>query len=112
EVRPVFKRLDDHFLGETEHHGAGGEWRVEAPRVRWAVLEAIEAAAVEMGVPRSPDFNTGDNLGVGRFHVNQKGGTRWSAARGFLKPVLGRTNLRLETGVLVERVLFEGRRAR
>jgi choline dehydrogenase-like flavoprotein len=111
DVRPVFKRLDDHFLGEGEHHGAGGEWRVEEPRVRWAVLDAIEAAAVEMGVPKSPDFNTGDNLGVGAFHVNQKGGVRWSAATAFLKPVLRRPNLRLETGVLVERVIFEGKRA-
>ena len=34
-----------------------------------------------------------------------------STARAFLKPVLGRPNLRLETGVLVEKVLFEGRRA-
>ena len=34
DVRPVFKRLDNHFLGDTEHHGAGGEWRVEQPRVQ------------------------------------------------------------------------------
>ena len=112
DVAPVFRRLDDHFLGETEHHGAGGEWRVEQPRVRWAVLDAIARAAVEMGVPATDDFNTGDNTGVGLFHVNQKRGLRWSAARGFLKPALRRANLRLETGVLVERVLFEGLRAR
>jgi choline dehydrogenase-like flavoprotein len=48
---------------------------------------------------------------VGYFHVNQKQGFRWSAARGFLKPALHRPNLRLETGVLVEKVLFEGKRA-
>jgi choline dehydrogenase len=36
---------------------------------------------------------------------------RVSAAKAFLKPALSRTNLRLETGVTVERVLFEGRRA-
>jgi choline dehydrogenase-like flavoprotein len=112
DVRPVFRRLDDHFLGETEHHGAGGEWRVEQPRVRWAVLDAIAKAANEMGVPSTPDFNTGDNLGVGLFHVNQKRGLRWSAAKGFLKPALSRPNLQLETGVLAERVLFEGLRAR
>jgi len=111
DVRPVFRRLDDHFLGETEHHGAGGEWRVEQPRVRWAVLDAIEAAANQLGVPSTPDFNTGDNLGVGLFHVNQKRGLRWSAAKGFLKPALSRPNLKLETGVLAERVLFEGLRA-
>ncbi len=111
DVAPVFRRLDDHFLGESEHHGVGGEWRVEAPRVRWDVLDAIAQAATQMGIPASADFNTGDNTGVGLFHVNQKRGLRWSAARGFLKPVLGRPNLRLETGVLVEKVLFEGPRA-
>jgi choline dehydrogenase-like flavoprotein len=111
DVRPVFRRLDDHFLGDTEHHGAGGEWRVEEPRLRWRVLDAIRDAATEMGVPQTSDFNTGDNTGVGYFHVNQKRGLRWSAARGFLKPVLGRTNLRVETGVLAEKVLFDGKRA-
>src|SRR5882724_2574987 len=110
DVLPVFKRLDDHFLGDTEHHGAGGEWRVEQPRVKWAVLDAVEKAATEMGVPVTPDFNTGENLGVGYFHVNQKRGVRWSSARAFLKPVLGRPNLRLETGVLVEKLVFDGKR--
>ncbi len=111
DVRPVFKRLDNHFLGNTEHHGADGEWRVEQPRVQWDVLNAVARAAVEMGIPATADFNTGDNTGVGYFHVNQKRGVRWSSARAFLKPVLGRSNLRLETGVLVEKVLFEGKRA-
>lgn len=111
DVKAVFRRLDDHFLGDTEHHGAGGEWRVEQPRVRWAVLDAIARAANEMGVPSTQDFNTGDNAGVGLFHVNQRRGLRWSAARGFLAPALKRPNLRLETGVTVERVVFEGRRA-
>ncbi|MFO1161455.1 MAG: GMC family oxidoreductase N-terminal domain-containing protein [Reyranellaceae bacterium] len=111
DVRPVFKRLDNHFLGDTEHHGAGGEWRVEEPRVRWDVLDAVAKAATEMGIARTSDFNTGDNTGVGYFHVNQKRGVRWSAARAFLKPALSRANLRLETGVLVEKLVFDGKRA-
>jgi choline dehydrogenase-like flavoprotein len=111
DVLPAFRRLDDHFLGDSEHHGVGGEWRVERPRVRWDVLDAIARAAVEMGVPAVDDFNTGDNKGVGAFHVNQRRGLRWSAAKGFLKPALTRPNLRLETGVTVERVLIEAGRA-
>ena len=106
DVLPVFKRLDDHFLGESEHHGVGGEWRVEAPRLRWDILDDVIAAAGEMGIPQVPDFNAGHDAGVGYFHVNQKKGVRWSAARGFLKPVLGRTNLRLETHVLADKLLF------
>ncbi len=110
DVAPVFRKLDNHFLGDTEHHGASGEWRVEESRVRWEVLDAVIKAANEMGIPTTADFNTGDNTGVGYFHVNQKRGIRMSAARAFLKPVLKRPNLRLETGVLVEKLSFEGRR--
>ena len=112
DVLPVFKRIEDHFLGETEHHGAGGEWRVEYPRVRWDILDAVSEAACELGVPATEDFNTGDNEGVGYFHVNQKRGLRWSAARGFLKPASGRSNLRVETGCLVDRLVIEDGRAR
>ena len=111
DVLPIFKRLDCHFLGDTEHHGASGEWRVEPLRVKWEILDAVAKAATEMGIPATTNFNTGNNNGVGYFHVNQKRGLRMSAARAFLKPVLKRANLRLETGVLVEKVLFDGRRA-
>ena len=111
DVRPAFRKLEDHFLGESEHHGAGGGWRIEAPRLSWDVLDSVANAAEQMGIPRNADFNTGDNEGIGYFHVNQKRGRRWSAARGFLKPALSRPNLKLETHVLVERVLVERGRA-
>jgi choline dehydrogenase len=111
DVLPLFKRLENHFLGDTEHHGADGGLRVEAPRVSWRVLDAVREAAVELGVPAIEDFNCGDNEGVSYFHVNQKRGRRWSAARGFLKPALRRGNLRLEMNVLVERLLMENGRA-
>jgi choline dehydrogenase len=107
DVRPAFRRLEDHFLGDSEHHGTGGGWRIEAPRLSWAILDAVGDAAEEMGIPRTADFNTGDNEGIGYFHVNQKRGRRWSSARGFLKPALKRPNLRLETDVLVDRLIVE-----
>jgi choline dehydrogenase-like flavoprotein len=111
DVLPAFKRLEDHFLGASAHHGSGGGWRIEAPRLSWAVLDAVAEAAEEMGIRRTPDFNTGDNEGVGYFHVNQKRGRRWSSARGFLKPALSRPNLRLETDVLTDRLIVENGRA-
>jgi choline dehydrogenase-like flavoprotein len=111
DVLPAFRRLEDHFLGESEHHGTGGGWRIEAPRLSWAVLDAVGEAAEQMGIRKIPDFNTGDNEGVGYFHVNQKRGRRWSSARGFLKPALKRPNLRLEKNVLVDRLIVENGRA-
>jgi choline dehydrogenase len=111
DVLPYFKKHEDHFLGASDAHAVGGEWRVEPPRVRWDLLDAFCEAAAQAGIKRTPDFNSGDNEGSCAFHVNQKNGRRWSAARGFLKPVLNRPNLRLETGCLVEGVAFDGLRA-
>ncbi len=111
DVLKSFLKLEDHFLGKSEHHGVGGGWRIEAPRLSWAVLDAVADAASEMGIRRTDDFNIGDNEGIGYFHVNQKRGRRWSSARGFLKPVLNRPNLRLETGVMVDRLIVENGRA-
>jgi choline dehydrogenase len=111
DVLPFFKQHEDHFLGDGPSHAAGGEWRIEAPRIRWDLTDAVRAAAAQVGVPSVEDFNGGDNEGCAYFHVNQKRGRRWSAARGFLKPVLHRPNLRLLTGCLVESVTVENGRA-
>ncbi|MBN9582330.1 MAG: GMC family oxidoreductase N-terminal domain-containing protein [Afipia sp.] len=111
DVLPAFRRLEDHFLGNTELHGAGGGWRIEEPRLSWQVLDAVGEAAHQMGIRKVSDFNTGDNEGIGYFHVNQKRGRRWSSARGFLKPALSRPNLRLETTVLVDKLIVENGRA-
>jgi choline dehydrogenase len=111
DVLPYFKRHENHFLGESDAHGVGGELPIEEPRVRWDLLDAFRAAAAQATIKSIVDFNTGDNEGCCAFHVNQKRGRRWSAATAFLKPVLARTNLRLETGCLAEAVEFEGRRA-
>jgi choline dehydrogenase-like flavoprotein len=44
DVLPLFRKQTDHFLGDSEHHGVGGEWRIEAPRVRWDLLDAFRKA--------------------------------------------------------------------
>jgi choline dehydrogenase len=111
DVLPYFKQHENHYLGESEAHGVGGELRVEAPRVRWDVLDAFRKAAEQANIKPVADFNSGDNEGSSAFQVNQKRGRRWSAATAFLKPVLNRTNLRLETKCLVEGLVFNGRRA-
>jgi choline dehydrogenase len=110
DVLPHFLKHEDHVDGGLLH-AQGGEWRIEHPRMRWRVLDAFADAAESAGIAKTGDFNTGDNSGVGYFQVNQKDGRRWSAARGFLKPAMRRSNLSVETGALVERVMIENGRA-
>ena len=111
DVLPYFKKHEDHHAGGDEMHGAGGEWRVERPRVSWPILDAIRDAATEVGIPKIGDFNRGDNEGSDYFEVNQRRGVRWSAARGFLKPILSRPNLAFVVEAHVERILVEDGRA-
>ncbi len=111
DVLPLFMAQEDHIDPPNPLHRRGGEWRVEHPRMRWKVLDAFAEAAAQAGIAPVDDFNSGNNAGVGYFQVNQKSGVRWSAARGFLKPVLHRKNLKLVTGVHVTEVLIEDGRA-
>jgi choline dehydrogenase len=129
---PYFKLHEDHHLGASDYHGAkgtasplllndesvygkvlrhrqvGGEWRVEKQRLRWEVLDAFSQAAQQAGIPATPDFNAGNNEGVGYFEVNQKAGWRWNTAKAFLRPkCYARPNFELWTSAQVARLVLE-----
>ncbi|WP_163849148.1 GMC family oxidoreductase [Pseudooceanicola aestuarii] len=114
-----FRAHEDHYkldggtdpkTGDNERfsdmHGHGGEWRVEKQRLRWDVLDSFADAAVEAGIRKTDDFNSGDNAGVGYFDVNQRSGWRWNTAKAFLRPVKARRNLTIWTEAQVERLTF------
>ncbi|MFS8048793.1 GMC family oxidoreductase [Rhizobium sp. BR 314] len=107
DVLPYFVKSEDHYRGRDEMHGAGGEWRVEKARVRWAVLDAFQAAAREAGIPETADFNRGNNEGSGYFDVNQRSGIRWNTTKAFLRPAMQRGNLTVYTKAQVRRLIVE-----
>src|SRR5690349_9331647 len=76
-VLPVFKKSEDYHRGADAFHGSGGEWRVEKQRLSWEILNAFRNAAEEVGIPKTEDFNRGNNEGCGYFEVNQRRGFRW-----------------------------------
>jgi choline dehydrogenase len=108
-VLPYFKRAEKHFGGANDHHGCDGELCVEEPRVRWKILDAWREAAEQCGIPKVDEFNRGDNFGNAYFHMNQRGGRRWSATRAFLRPALSRPNLQLITHAHTKKVVIEQR---
>ena len=105
-VLPLFKKSEDHHAGASPFHGAGGEWRVEKQRLSWDILDAFREAAAQSGIPKTDDFNCGDNTGCGYFDVNQKRGIRWNTAKAFLRTAKRRGNLDIMTGSHVQRLLI------
>ncbi|MDP7547617.1 MAG: GMC family oxidoreductase N-terminal domain-containing protein [Alphaproteobacteria bacterium] len=112
DVLPYFRRSENYYAGADDMHGADGEWRVEEQRLSWEILAAFREAAAQVGIAKTDDFNRGDNEGCGYFQVNQRRGVRWSAAKAFLKPVLRRPNLKVQTHAQVTRIVIEDGRAR
>jgi len=111
DVLPYFLKSEDQAAVPTDElHAEGGEWRVENQRLSWDVLDAFQEAAAQEGIPKTKDFNRGDNLGCGYFHVNQRTGMRWSTAKGFLKPAKNRSNLTVLTHAEADRIEFDGTR--
>lgn len=111
EVLPYYLKSENHYLGHTAMHGSGGEWEVAKQRMSWKILDAFQEAGEEVGIPKTDDFNDGNNEGSGYFEVNQKGGRRMSTARAFLKPVRNRPNLKVITHAHTTQILFTGKRA-
>jgi choline dehydrogenase-like flavoprotein len=108
DVLSYFKKSEDYVDGPDEMHATGGEWRVDNQRLHWDVLDNWIEAAEAAGLPRTDDFNRGNNEGVGYFKVNQKKGWRWTTAKAFLRPQP--QSLKIETHAHTQRLLMDGTR--
>ena len=103
-------------LPAQENHYGGG---IGLPRRRWRMARREAARPLggsrglprggraRPGIPRTEDFNRGDNEGSGYFDVNQRSGWRWNTAKAFLRPAMGRPNLRVETKAQAKRLVIE-----
>jgi choline dehydrogenase len=111
DVLPLFVSLEDYEHGPVDGYGAGGEVRIEDPRVRWDIIDAWREAAAECGIPSVKVFNRGDNFGCAYFQMNQKRGRRWSATSAFLRPVMHRPNLTVMTQASVLKIRMRNRTA-
>jgi choline dehydrogenase len=111
QVRPHFERIESRV-------GTDGSRRGDGPLSVTDVRDRVHptnahyfAAARELGLPVSADFNGEDPEGVGYYDITVRGGLRCSAADAFLRPALRRPNVSLLKRAQARRILFEGRRA-
>ncbi len=111
EVLPYFKRSEDNERGENEFHGVGGPLSVSDSRSMSPLVDAQLEAAVQAGYELIEDLTIDSPEGVARWQLTQRNGMRCSAADAFLHPVASRPNLKVTSGVFVERIVFEGDRA-
>jgi choline dehydrogenase len=112
ELLPIFKRSQHHEPGADDYHGGGGPLNVCTQRSPNPLTQVFLDAGRAAGYAANDDFNGASQEGLGRYHLTQKNGERWSVARAYLHPVLRRPNLTVITGAHAGKVLMEGKRAR
>ena len=116
-VLPYFLKSENNELGKGEFHNDSGPISVANKKIDLKLLDEFQNAAEEMGIPKTLDFNTGNNFGVGFFQFttshSQKFGLklRCSAAKGYLNPAKKRANLKITVNAHVQKINFEGKKA-
>ena len=111
DVLPYFKRAEDNARGADAYHGQGGPLHVMDLGSPNRHSADFVAAARQAGWAANADFNGAQQEGVGLYQVTHKHGERFSAAKAYLTPHLGRPNLQVITGAHATRIVLEGRRA-
>ena len=110
-VLPYFIKSEHNSRGASEAHGADGPLWASDIEEKNELMEAIIRGAGELGVPRTDDFNRGDQEGIGYFQLFTRNGWRNSSAVAYLRPARGRGNLRVETDAQATGLILDGRRA-
>ena len=111
DVRPVYEKFERRVDAQGRAAQGGPLFVSDVRQELHPMADIFFEGARQMGIPFTEDFNGPQPEGVGRYHINTRHGMRWSAADAFLRPALKRPHVKLQTGALVERVLFEGNKA-
>lgn len=111
EVLPYFTRPERNERFDNQYHGVTGPLNVCDLTSPNPLSETFVNAAMATGLPPNEDFNNGEQEGAGLYQVTQKDGKRHSVADAYLKPVMDRPQLTVETEAFVTRLRFDGKRA-
>jgi choline dehydrogenase-like flavoprotein len=111
DVLPYFLKAENNERGADQYHATGGPLNVMDLRSPNPTGPMFVQAAHQAGFSLNPDFNGATQEGVGMYQVTQKAGERFSAAKAYLTPNLGRRNLKVLTDARTTRILLDGKRA-
>ncbi|WP_197052386.1 GMC family oxidoreductase [Halobellus rufus] len=109
EMRRYFKKSETLTAdGDEEYHGTDGPLTVSRGSDPTDLDELFVDAGEAAGLDRNMDFNGAQQEGVGYYHSTIDDGHRHSAAAAFIKPILDRPNLTVETAAHVTKLSFSG----
>ncbi|MGE0714859.1 MAG: GMC family oxidoreductase [Alphaproteobacteria bacterium] len=107
DVLPYFRKAERKSDGDPEYRGREGPLAVEEFTDHHILTRAFVQAGQEVGLPFNPDTNGAEQEGVGYYQQTRRGRFRASTARAYLKPAMGRANLKVQTGAMATAILLD-----
>lgn len=106
---PYFKRCESWYEGENDYRGGSGP--VSTSNGNNMKLNPLYGAFIEAGkeagYPETIDYNGEQQEGFGPMHMTVGGGVRSSTSNAYIKPAKSRSNLKIITNVLVQKIILE-----
>jgi len=108
---PYFKRCESWHEGENDYRGGNGPVSTSnGNNMKLNPLyKAFIEAGKEAGYPETKDYNGEQQEGFGPMHMTVGGGVRSSTSNAYIKPAKNRSNLKILTNVLVQKVILENK---
>ena len=111
DVLPYFKKTENWEGEENTWRGKRGPLSTSFMTEKPPLCQAVVAAGQQVGLEFREDVNSLPHGGIGYCQQTRSGRWRASAARAYLRPAMRRPNLEVVVNALVQRVVFDGRRA-
>ena len=101
DVLPYFRKSEANATIKGDYHGTSGPIHVEDTRHVHPIHEMYFEALEDFGISFNADYNGESQEGSCLYQLTTLNGRRWSAADGYLFPILDRPNLTVVTGARI-----------
>ena len=101
-----FKKSENNERGNSFYHSNNGPLNISNLKSNHLLNEKFIEASFNCQLPINNDFNGETQNGVGKIQVFQKNGFRHNTSTAFLKPSIKRNNLKVISGVLVDKLII------
>lgn len=111
QVLPYFQKQESWSESTANTRGRTGPVHVQRCRYRDPLIEAYAQASQQTGFDWVDDYNAQEQVGFSKLQMSIKKGSRCSASRAYLHPVLRRKNLTVHVKSQALQIIFDKQRA-
>ena len=106
EVSKIFNKIENYQNSKNDYRGKSGPLKISKLADENPLYNALIKSAESLGYPINDDYNGPHQEGIAKIQATILNGRRMSADYCYLKPALKRSNLKIITGAMTEKLII------